>query len=161
CGRSPSGWTTRRSRTEPKSGSFPNKQQRRLCMATQTKTRRKPQQAAVCLNEAPSAKTSDPAPPDATEANLVAANGETAEAIQAAIDRLVRTFGGNFRQWPEFPRVLAEVGLEPQDVTDERLTAASLRLHQRGEQFRNAVGESNADPSNHFKVVLKGDPEFD
>lgn len=130
-------------------------------MTTKTKTRRKPQQAAVCLDETPSAKTSDPAPQDATDANVVAANGKTTEAIQAAIDELVRKFGGNLRQWPEFPRVIAEAGLEPQDVTDERLAAASLHLHQRGEQFRDAVREANADPSNHFKVVLQGDPELD
>ncbi|HEY7157930.1 MAG TPA: winged helix-turn-helix domain-containing protein, partial [Gemmataceae bacterium] len=65
------------------------------------------------------------------------------------------------RQWPEFPRVLAEAGLEPQDVTDARLAAASLHLHQRGEQFRDVVREANTDPSSHFKVVLQGDPEFD
>jgi hypothetical protein len=130
-------------------------------MTTKTKTRRKPQQAAVCLDEAPSASTTDPAPQDATDANVSQANGKTAEAIQAAIDELVRKFGGNLRQWPEFPRVLAEAGLEPQDVTDERVAAASLHLHQRGEQFRDAVREANAEPSNHFKVVLKGDPEFD
>jgi hypothetical protein len=130
-------------------------------MTTKIKTRRKPQQAAVGLDEAPSANTSDPAPQDATRANVVAANGKTAEAIQAAIDELVRKFGGNLRQWPEFPRVLAEAGLEPHDVTDDRLAAASLHLHQRGEQLRDAVRQANADPSNHFQVVLKGDPEFD
>jgi hypothetical protein len=130
-------------------------------MTSKTKTRRKPQQAPVCLDDAPSAKTSDPAPQDATDANVVAANGKTAEAIQAAIDELVRKFGGNLRQWPEFPRVIAEAGLEPQDVTDERLAAASLHLHQRGEQFRDALREANADPSSHLKVVLQGDPELD
>ncbi|HTU17149.1 MAG TPA: winged helix-turn-helix domain-containing protein [Gemmataceae bacterium] len=130
-------------------------------MTTQTKTRRKPQQAAVCLDEAPTVTTSDPAPQDATDANVSQTNGKTAEVIQAAIEELVRKFGGNLRQWPEFPRVLAEAGLEPQDVTDERLAAASLHLHQRGEQFRDVVREANADPSSHFKVVLKGDPELD
>ncbi|HTU16938.1 MAG TPA: winged helix-turn-helix domain-containing protein [Gemmataceae bacterium] len=130
-------------------------------MTTKTKTRRKPQQAAVCLDEAPSANTSDAAPQDATGANVSQANGKTAEAIQAVIDELVRKFGGSLRQWPEFPRVIAESGLEPQDVTDERLAAASLHQHQRGEQFRDAVREANADPSSHFKVVLKGDPELD
>ncbi|HEY7159456.1 MAG TPA: winged helix-turn-helix domain-containing protein [Gemmataceae bacterium] len=130
-------------------------------MITNTKTRRKLQRAAVCLNEAPSVTTSDAAPQDATHANASQANGKTAEAIQAAIDELVRKFGGNLRQWPEFPRILAEAGLEPQDVTDARLAAASLHLHQRGEQFRDAVREANADPSGHFKVVIQGDPEFD
>ncbi|HTU19298.1 MAG TPA: hypothetical protein VMG10_14655, partial [Gemmataceae bacterium] len=130
-------------------------------MTSKTKTRRKPQQAAVCLDEAPSANTSDPAQQDATDANVSQANGKTAEAIQAVIDELVRKFGGSLRQWPEFPRVLAEAGLEPQDVTDERLAAASLHQHQRGEQFRDAVREANADPTSPLKVVLQGDPEFD
>jgi hypothetical protein len=130
-------------------------------MSTKTKTRRKPQQAAVCLDEAPSATTSDPAPQDATDANMSQANGKSAEAIQAVVDELVRKFGGNLRQWPEFPRVLAEAGLEPQDVTDERLAAASLHLQQCGEQFRDAVRQANAAPSSHFKVVLQGDPELD
>jgi hypothetical protein len=130
-------------------------------MSTKTKTRRKPQQTAVCLDEAPIATTSDAAPQDATDANVSQANGKTVDAIQAAIDELVRKFGGNLRQWPEFPRVLAEAGLEPQDVTDERLAAASLHLHQRGEQFRDAVRQANADPSSHLKVVLQGDPELD
>ena len=93
-------------------------------MTTKTKSRRKTQQAAVCLDEAPNANTSDLAPQDATDANVAQANRKTAESIQAAIDELVRKFGGNLRQWPEFPRVLAEAGLEPQDVTDERLAAA-------------------------------------
>jgi hypothetical protein len=130
-------------------------------MSTKTKTRRKPQQDAVRLDEAPSATTSDAAQQDATDANVSQANDKTAEATQAVIDELVRKFGGNLRQWPEFPRVLAEAGLEPQDVTDERLAAASLHQHQRGEQFRDVVREANADPSSHFKVVLKGDPELD
>jgi hypothetical protein len=130
-------------------------------MTTKTKTRRQPQQAAVCLDEAPNAKTSEAAPQDATDANVSQANGKTAEAIQVAIDELVRKFGGSLRQWPEFPRVIAESGLEPHDVTDERLASASLHQHQRGEQFRDAVREANADPSSHFKVVLKGDPELD
>ena len=130
-------------------------------MTTKTKTRRKPQQAAVCLDEAPSAPTSDPVPQDATDANVVAANGKTAEAIQAVVDELVRKFGGNLRQWPEFPRVIAEAGLEPQDVTDQRLTAASRHLPQRGEQLRDAVREANAEPSNPFQVVLQGDPQLD
>jgi hypothetical protein len=130
-------------------------------MTSKTKTRRKPQQAAVCLDEAPIAKTSDAAPQDATDANVSQANGKTAEAIQAALDELVRKFGGNLRQWPEFSRVIAEAGLEPQNVTDERLAAASLHLHQRGEQFRGAVREANADPGSPLKVVLQGDPEFD
>jgi hypothetical protein len=130
-------------------------------MTSKTKTRRKPQQAAVGLDESPIANTSDPAQQNATDANVVAANGKSAEAIQAVVDELVRKFGGNLRQWPEFPRVLAEAGLEPQDVTDERLAAASLHLHQCGEQFRDAVRQANADPSSHFQVVLQGDPELD
>ena len=130
-------------------------------MTSKTKTRRKPQQAAVCLDEAPTVTTSDPAPQDATDANVSQTNGKTAEVIQAAIEELVRKFGGNLRQWPEFPRVIAEAGLEPQNVTDERLAAASLHLHQRGEQFRDAVRQANADPSSHFQVVLKGDPQLD
>jgi hypothetical protein len=130
-------------------------------MTTQTKTRRKPQQAAVCLDEAPIAYTSAPAPQDATDANVSQANGKSPEDIQAAVDELVRKFGGNLRAWPDFPHAIAEAGLEPQDVTDQRLAAASLHLHQRGEKFRDAVGEANADPSNHFKVVLQGEPEFD
>ncbi|HTU22199.1 MAG TPA: winged helix-turn-helix domain-containing protein [Gemmataceae bacterium] len=96
-------------------------------MTSKTKTRRKPQQAAVCLDEAPSAAISDLAPEYAADANVVVANGKTAEAIQATID--------------------------------ERLAAASL--HQCGEQFCDAVPEANADPSGHFKVVIKGDPEFE
>jgi hypothetical protein len=130
-------------------------------MTTKTKTRRKPQQAAVCLDEAPIANASDLAQQDATDANVSQANGKTTEEIQTAVDELVLKFGGNLRAWPEFPRVIDEAGLEPQDVTDERLAAASLHLHQLGEQFRDAVRKTNADPSNHFKVVLKGDPEFD
>jgi len=130
-------------------------------MTSKTKTRRKPQQAAVCLDEAPTVTTSDPAPQDATDANVSQANGKSAEAIQAVVDELVCKFGGNLRQWPEFPRVLAEAGLEPQDVTDERLAAASMHQHQHGEQFRDAVREANADPSSHVKVVLQGDPELD
>jgi hypothetical protein len=89
------------------------------------------------------------------------ANGTCAEAIQAVVDELVRKFGGNLRQWPDFPHAIAEAGLEPQDVTDERLAAASLHLHQRGEQFRDAVRQANTDPTNPLKVVLQGDPEFD
>jgi hypothetical protein len=65
--------------------------------------------------------------------------------VAADIDELVRKFGGNLRQWPDFPHAVAEGGQEPQDVTDERLAAASLHLHQRGEQFRDAVREANAD----------------
>jgi hypothetical protein len=145
----------------PRRGSFPNKHQRRSNITTKTKTRRKPQQAAVCLDEVPIANTSDPAPQDAVDANVVAVNGKTAEEVQAAIDELVRKFHGNLRQWPDFPHAVTEAGLEPQDVTDEHLAATSLHLHQRGEQFRDAVREVNADPSNYFKVVLKGDSEFD
>jgi hypothetical protein len=130
-------------------------------MITKTKTHRKPQQTAVGLVEAPSAHTSDPAPQDATDANVSQTNGKTADEIQAVIDELVRQFGGNLRQWPEFSCVIAEAGLEPQNVTDERLAAASLHLHQRGEQFRDAVREANADPTSPLKVVLQGDPEFD
>jgi len=130
-------------------------------MTSKTKTLRKSQQAAVGLDEAPIATTSDPAQQDVTDANVSQANGKTAEAIQAIIDELVRKFGGNLRQWPEFPRVIAEAGLEPQDVTDERLAAASLHLHQRGEQFRDVVREANADSTSPLKVVLQGDPELD
>jgi len=93
------------------------------------------------------------------DAYVSQANGTSAESIQAVVDELVRKFGGNLRQWPESPRVIAEAGLEPQDVTDKCLAAASLHFHQRGEQFRDAVRQANADPSSHLKVVLKGDPE--
>ncbi|HTU92432.1 MAG TPA: winged helix-turn-helix domain-containing protein [Gemmataceae bacterium] len=130
-------------------------------MTTKTKSRRKTQQAAVCLDEAPNANTSDLAPQDATDAKVSQANGKSVEDIQAVVDELVREFGGSLRQWPEFPRVIAEAGLEPQDVSDERIAAASLHLHQRDEQFRDTVREANADPSSPLKVVLKGDPEFE
>jgi hypothetical protein len=130
-------------------------------MTTKTKTRRKTQSDAACACIPAIASTTDLAQQDATDANVDTANGKTAEKLQAAVDELVRKFGGNLRAWPEFPGVIAEAGLKPQDVTDDRLAAASLHLHQRGEQFRDAVHEANADPSNYFKVVLKGDPEFD
>jgi hypothetical protein len=130
-------------------------------MSTKTKSRRKAQPVAACGCIPANDPASDLAPPDATDANVAQTNGKTAEDIQAAVDELVRKFGGNLRHWPEFPRVLAEAGLQPQDVTDDRLAAASLHLHQRDEQFRDAVREANADPSNHFKFVLQGDPEFD
>jgi hypothetical protein len=130
-------------------------------MTTKTKTRRKTQPDAACGCIPVIASTSDLAQLDATQANVAQTSGKTAEEIQAAVDELVHKFGGNLRAWPEFPRVIAEAGLKPQDVTDERLATASLHLHQRGEQFRDAVRQANADPSNHFKVVLQGDPEFD
>jgi len=130
-------------------------------MKTSTQARKTRRQTVPTADNAANDPALAPTPHDATYANVSQANGTSAETIQAVVDELVRKFGGNLRQWPEFPRVLAEAGLEPQDVTDERLAAASLHLHQRGEQFRDAVREANADPSNHFKVVLKGDPEFD
>jgi hypothetical protein len=107
------------------------------------------------------APTPDPTPQDATNANVAQTNGKAPEEIQAAIDELVRRYGGNLRDWSEFPRVIAEAGLQPQDVTDERLAAASLRLHQRREKFIENIRVANADPANRLKVVIKGDPEFD
>jgi hypothetical protein len=74
---------------------------------------------------------------------------------------LVRKFGGNLRDWAEFNQVIAHAGLEPQDVTDERLSAASLHLHQQHEQFRENIMAANADPTNPLQVVIRGDPELD
>ena len=130
-------------------------------LKTSAQARKTRRQSVPTADNAANDPALAPTPPDATDANVVAPNGKTAEEIQAAIDELVRKFGGNLCQWPEFPHAVAEAGLQPQDVTDERLAAASLHLHPRGEQFRDAVREANADPSNHFKVVITGDPEFD
>lgn len=102
-----------------------------------------------------------PATEVATDANVAQTNGKAEEQIQAAIDELVRRYGSNLRAWSGFPAVIAEAGLAPKDVSDERLARASLRLHQRDERFREDAKAANADPNNRLKIVLKGDPEFD
>ena len=130
-------------------------------MKTSAQARKIRRQTAPTAENAANDPDLAPTPHDAIHANVSQANGTSAEAIQVVVDELVRQFGGNLRQWPDFPHVVAEAGLEPQDVTDARLAAASLHLDQRGQQFRDAVREANADPSNPFQVVRQGDPEFD
>lgn len=83
------------------------------------------------------------------------------EQIQAIVDEMVRRYGSNLRNWGEFPRLVAEAGLQPQDVTDERLSAAGLKLHQAREQLRERIQTANADPASPLLIVLKGDPELD
>jgi hypothetical protein len=109
--------------------------------------------------------TNDPAfaatPHDATDANVTQPNGKTGEEIQATVDERVRTFGGTLRDWPDFPHVIAQARLQPQDVTDERLSMARRHLHQQCEQVRETMKAANADPANPLPVVVIGDPELD
>jgi hypothetical protein len=92
-----------------------------------------------------------PTPQDATDANVAAANPDpldppipTDEQKQAAVVSLVHKYGTkDLRAWEGYHAALKEFGLEPRDVSDERLSAASLHLHQADERMRDGIHQFN------------------
>jgi hypothetical protein len=99
--------------------------------------------------EGPVEANPDPVPQDATQANVGEANADpsptpTDDTKQAAVTELVRKYGTkDIRAWGGFHAALKEFGLEPKDVTDERLSAASLALHRADEQMHNGIHKFN------------------
>jgi hypothetical protein len=92
-----------------------------------------------------------PVPQDATDTNVGEGNANppdqpnlTDEAKQVAVTALAQKYGTrDIRAWSGFHAAVKEFGLQPRDVTDERLSAASLALHQADERMHAGVNEFN------------------
>jgi hypothetical protein len=103
------------------------------------------------------ANPTDPPLPAGTETTT----DTQADPKQAAVTELVRKYGSkDLRAWGGFHSALKEFGLEPKDISDERLSVASLTLHQADEKMRdgihqfNGTSETTPSPASHEEVEM-------